>query len=619
MIRAGSVRVLAILGTLAVAVLAPATPTASACFPCTPTPNPIPTATVPPPNGTPTPVPISAPLTPTPAATATTAATAPAANVTFVPAGPPPTNGASSAPVTAAPTTSPAGVAVSTNGTNSPPPSGVAPAAPPLSPILINELVTNPRNVNWDGGGVPVQAQWVELFNPSPAAVDLAGWRLSAGSQVIVLPAGTSLAGHAHLVLFKRQTGLNFASGAIALTNESGGPSDEVTPPPLPADQSYARIPDGSSNWTIDATPTLGSANVLAPPAATGAQATISAIKTALAGRRPASGTARARLRRHARSRTRATFQELAITAIRALPDGRTVQTSGVVTMPSDRFERGRGYIEDGTSGLLIHVASGSPTIRLGDSLSIRGTVRHYRGEVELAGARGGARVLGPGADLSPQPISPGSVGQSTEGLLVQVSGTVSARRRDYLTVSGADGAARLYLYPSLGFPAGGLAIGEDISAVGVVNAYIPSQGAAGSAQRTAAHRVVPRLTIDIRLGSGGAEVASPSVVGVRRSGTTQRRGTLRRIGPSTENQAILASNSVAGTPSPFITPVYGAEAASIGGRATPVIASAGQSAGPKPPSRGTHLAQIAAALAVAAGAAACGWLLGRRGRGGKL
>ena len=49
------------------------------------------------------------------------------------------------------------------------------PTTPPAAGgVVINEVVTNPRDVDWNHDGQPAQAQWLELYNTTGATVCLA-------------------------------------------------------------------------------------------------------------------------------------------------------------------------------------------------------------------------------------------------------------------------------------------------------------------------------------------------------------------------------------------------------------------------------------------------------------
>lgn len=140
-------------------------------------------------------------------------------------------------------------------------------------PLVINELVTsNGRGLEDEDGDRP---DWIELYNPGVAAINLSGYGLSDDPRapfkwrfpLRVLPA------RGFLLVFasgkNRTNGVqlhaNFrlsASGeSVRLTRGDGHVNDAVTVPALPQDIAYGRQPDGGAEWYFLASPTPGAAN----------------------------------------------------------------------------------------------------------------------------------------------------------------------------------------------------------------------------------------------------------------------------------------------------------------------------------------------------------------------
>jgi len=124
--------------------------------------------------------------------------------------------------------------------------------------------------------GTPAAPDWVELINPSSSQVDVSGYKLydaagKAGSNPkLVIPSGTTISAGSLLAVntdTSDVTGLELASTGetIWLENASGTIIDSVAFPALGKDTSYARIPDGSSNWAIRAPATKGANNSSLP------------------------------------------------------------------------------------------------------------------------------------------------------------------------------------------------------------------------------------------------------------------------------------------------------------------------------------------------------------------
>jgi len=77
--------------------------------------------------------------------------------------------------------------------TPTPSPSPAAPSPFPPQAVLINEIA-------WAGTVASANDEWIELHNPGPDPIDLAGWRLSDGGDIHVSLSG-SLPGYSYFLL----------------------------------------------------------------------------------------------------------------------------------------------------------------------------------------------------------------------------------------------------------------------------------------------------------------------------------------------------------------------------------------------------------------------------------
>jgi hypothetical protein len=139
--------------------------------------------------------------------------------------------------------------------------------------IVINEFQASNRTTVSDGTGA--FSDWIELFNASEAAVDLAGWTLSDNpdnpddyelESLVLAPGETALfwadneprlgPGHMDFSLSK-------SGGVILLSGPDGTLVDQVTYPQQGTDVAAARSPDGGAGWvlTLEATPGLANAD----------------------------------------------------------------------------------------------------------------------------------------------------------------------------------------------------------------------------------------------------------------------------------------------------------------------------------------------------------------------
>jgi hypothetical protein len=159
----------------------------------------------------------------------------------------------------------------------------VAPAPTSYAPIDITEVLPNPMAPQQDSTD-----EYIELYNPNPDLVNLAGYTLRAGSNFhdyYVLP-DTAVTATGYLTLYASQTNLAMpnSGGAVELLDPSGAIVDQ-TPPygAAPDGQAWASFESGWA-WTLQLTP--GQPNVLA--ALTPLPATLKAIKAKAAVKKAA-------------------------------------------------------------------------------------------------------------------------------------------------------------------------------------------------------------------------------------------------------------------------------------------------------------------------------------------
>ena len=162
---------------------------------------------------------------------------------------------------------------------------GCAPLIPPSVPgssvpapaipakLLINEVLSYPGS-RWNCSEPPntysiTNDAWIELYNPQNQAFDLyaahATFEISSSAKPFYLPLGSVIAPHSYLVLFL-STFSGTPIGANVRLLIEGVTIDQIDIPSLKIDQSYARIPDGSSSWHITNTPTIDASNNISQP-----------------------------------------------------------------------------------------------------------------------------------------------------------------------------------------------------------------------------------------------------------------------------------------------------------------------------------------------------------------
>jgi hypothetical protein len=137
-------------------------------------------------------------------------------------------------------------------------------AFPVRAQVVINEVMANNNTAVLNEGIYP---DWVELYNPTTAAVDLSDWSISDSivePRKFIFPAGTFIQPGEYLMVWcdnltnapGLHTGFNFSAtvddvsiyGSISI---GGGQQDRVTWGLQIADWSISRVPDGTGTWNL--------------------------------------------------------------------------------------------------------------------------------------------------------------------------------------------------------------------------------------------------------------------------------------------------------------------------------------------------------------------------------
>src|SRR5207244_7174065 len=149
---------------------------------------------------------------------------------------------------------------------------------PPAQPgtLLINEVLTLPHstwNCSESGTYTPINDAWVELYNPQNQPFDLYSVHSNLDSgpntNAFYLPFGSAIAAHGYLIVFPRTSEAFLSTeGVILRLIINNVVIDEIIIPSLGADQSYARITNGSTIWQVTSNPTVDASNAPAQQAA---------------------------------------------------------------------------------------------------------------------------------------------------------------------------------------------------------------------------------------------------------------------------------------------------------------------------------------------------------------
>ncbi|HEY5937514.1 MAG TPA: lamin tail domain-containing protein [Kofleriaceae bacterium] len=127
----------------------------------------------------------------------------------------------------------------------------------PAPRVVANEVESN--------GGVP--GDWIELYNDSPTAADVSGWRLldNDNTHVYVLPAGTTIAGGAYFVVDESSLGFGLGGADAVRVQDASGAAIDSHAWTAHAVTSYGRCPDGSGAFQTTTVTTKGAANDCRP------------------------------------------------------------------------------------------------------------------------------------------------------------------------------------------------------------------------------------------------------------------------------------------------------------------------------------------------------------------
>ncbi|HUH73364.1 MAG TPA: CotH kinase family protein [Chitinophagales bacterium] len=139
--------------------------------------------------------------------------------------------------------------------------------------IVINELMAKNTNSLQDEDGD--YSDWIELYNTTDSAIDLLNYKLSDDKtnpnkwvfpEVSILPKSYLLifaSDKNRLDIAELHTNFKISTSGekLYLFNDFGELIDQTDAIDLSSDESYCRIPDGSSNWVVINTPTPNSSN----------------------------------------------------------------------------------------------------------------------------------------------------------------------------------------------------------------------------------------------------------------------------------------------------------------------------------------------------------------------
>ncbi len=277
--------------------------------------------------------------------------------------------------------------------------------------VVLNELLVNPETFDHNANGnlEDNDEEYIEIFNKTATEIDVGNYSLmdALGVNTLSLPPGNVLPDSGYLLLYASGEFLFFDQNGAASNSGTwlgswpdlddgadtlylyDAASNELDEKSYAGNEVYpncaiARIPDGSYNWMGNAPATPGRSN--------GAEY-VWPIAYA--------------------------FRDLDSNYV---PDdiGAVITITGVITAPPGIFSNAESYIQDNTGGVCLY-GNYPVTLDFGDSITVTGSVDHYRGKNELTDFT--YSLVAHGATI-PEPIDVSGVVLNTElyeGSLVRV------------------------------------------------------------------------------------------------------------------------------------------------------------------------------------------------------
>lgn len=323
-----------------------------------------------------------------------------------------------------------------------------------FSPIKISEILPNPV-------GSDMVGEFVELYNPNSVEVDLTGWQIDdeeGGSRPHTINGG-KIGAEKYAVLSRGETklALNNDSDVVRLFSPDGILQDEIDYERAKEGLSYC-LSDSGWNWTSKLTPAQENIVVLSAVVSPAA----SSVNKGLV--------------------------DIDLAEIRDLAVGDKVRTRGVVA------------VEPGVLGSQIFYLAGSgiqiysykkdfPKLAIGDYVEVTGEISEAGGERRIKTASAAdITVLERQADPEPHQMEISEVGESCEGFLVKLIGTVIEKNGSNIYIDDGTGEAKIYINKNSGIDIAGISEGASLSVTGIVS------------ETKTGYRILPRQQSDLEI-----------------------------------------------------------------------------------------------------------------------
>ena len=353
-------------------------------------------------------------------------------------------------------------------------------------------------DMTYSGGVASTGGAWALRIQGASTAIDAVGWG-AATAWLETRPASAPAAGSS----LERLPGGAAGSGQDSDDNAADfvlraipGPQNAASAPIAPPSPTPSTTPTSSASATTSESPAgtpIASATASATQPTT-PSATPSPTPTPIATPSPSPSASATPTPTPVAPTPSPTPPPLTIAAARAMPDGAAVAIRGVALTDST-FADGGGYLVDATAGVAVLLSSGS--FARGSELVVHGTIddRYAQRTIRADGA--GVEILGTGADPVPLPASTAAIGESIEGVLVELSGTIVGGQTTLaggiaVQLDDGSGEVRVFAGDATAIDTSTWSAGMSLHVVGVVGQRDSSgTGIAG-------YRVQPRDPADV-------------------------------------------------------------------------------------------------------------------------
>ncbi|MFQ5593861.1 MAG: cohesin domain-containing protein [Anaerolineae bacterium] len=187
---------------------------------------------------------------------------------------------------------------------------------------------------------------------------------------------------------------------------------------------------------------------------------------------------------------------------------GEQVSLQGLVTVPAGLLDAGFA-IQDGTGGIYVYHENGySQPVNLGDVVDVNGVLANDHGRLQVVPGDPVTDVQVVGQAPLPPPLQwpTGAIGESSEGWLVLIDGTVLEKEIDRLILDDGSGPVDVFVAAGADIDLKEVIVGQEATIVGLSSQFDDAPYEGG-------YRVLPRFQSDV-IPSGPAVLtptASPS------------------------------------------------------------------------------------------------------------